>query len=202
MTQSVDIDMVAFDGNPNGELIMTDNRSGSPVTTVLRQAGDLTRGTISVGDIIPPNGWTGQDTLKLSGVENYEIIAGTVKGGSEDVVDSNHSHNVTVRVKNAIPSGRYVSTIKGGSTNIELDVDTQVGHGTEVDYDLGNYSQQSKAKTTHIAIGVRASSSQPTLRVGNADKPNEPGLVLKYLFLQSLALKVYVWFKDTFIWPN
>lgn len=123
---------------------------------------------IHLGDIYCPDGY--QDALKLSGVSGLFVFAGQVKGGSEDVIDVNHCTVCNITIAEAFPQGKYIATIKGGSRNISLSVISQVGHGKEVDYDLGNWSDQSQEKTTGISLFAQGETA--TVRAINSDKPN------------------------------
>ena len=73
-------------------------------------------GTIAhLDDIIPPEGIS--DTLKFSNSKNMVVTAKKVIGGAEDVVDINRGENISVIIDEAIPTGKYVCTIKGGVDN-------------------------------------------------------------------------------------
>lgn len=162
---------VALAGKPTGEIILVDWRQppGFNHRTV-RADGDLALFTIELRDIIPPEGY--QDALKVSGVVNANISAGEVHGGSEDVVDVNHSENILLRIQRAVPRGRYVATLKGGSRGIVLAIAEQVGHGKETDYDLGNWSDQSAKRTTLVSLSATtADKSAARVRVLHAHVP-------------------------------
>lgn len=166
-----DNNLVSIAGNPTGELFLTDLRTRVPgVPIKIREAGDLRRIRFDLGEILGDRNYS--DSLKLSGAENVDVFADYIRGGIEDVVDINHSHNCSVTIQKAESEGKYVSTIKGGSSNITLVINEQLNHGSEVDHDLGNKSQQSRAKTTGISITSRLTDgSAATSRVLNADRP-------------------------------
>lgn len=127
---------------------------------------------IILGDILPDNPGSYADILKLSGVVRLHVLVGKLAGGSEDCLDINHCHDIEVEVEEAIPGGRYVATIKGGSTDISLIVGKQVGHGSETDYDLGNWSDQGHQRTKGVTLTVQVQDhSQARCRVLHAWNP-------------------------------
>lgn len=192
MTQP-DKQLVAFAGKPTGEIILVDWRQPEGQThRILRKDGDLTYLTHTLAGVIDGEGY--HDALKVSGCVNLQVIAGTVRGGSEDVVDINHSDTCRVSIQEALPTGRYVATIKGGSKNIQLVVAKQIGHGRETDYDLGNWSDQGHERTTNVTIGVWSTNSEPIkVRVLHAHRPETFGC----RFEVSVRYKgVFHWFMD------
>jgi hypothetical protein len=113
------------------------------------------------------------DTLKYTdGVTDFTHRVGSATGGSEDIIDvNNKACDVTVVAKELWSGGKYVATIKGGSTATYLEGTIYKG-GSEVDIDYGNHSDQSSAKTTGNILNVKHKSGAPvTVRVLNADKP-------------------------------
>ena len=102
------------------------------------------------------------DALKLSGCARLHVIVlGRVIGGSEDVVDINHSSDCIVDIARSEPRGRYLATIKGGSSNISITT-KQHGHGSEVDFDIGNWSDQGGGKrTTGVSIASLTDDGSP-----------------------------------------
>lgn len=162
---------VALAGKPDGEVWLVDYRMPEGLThRRLREAGNHDRLRIELGDIRPDATW--HDALKISGVVHAFVMCGEVLGGAEDVVDVNHSAHVEVIIERAVPRGRFVSTIKGGSHHIDLRVYEQVGHGKRTDHDLGNWSDQSKAKTIAVTLSSpTADGSASRVRVLYAAKP-------------------------------
>lgn len=114
-----------------------------------------------------------QDTNKYtSRIHDFVHDVGNVFGGLEDCVDINNgASNGMITAAAFFPQGKYCATIKGGSHDIRLR-GTLCGHGSEVDVDLGNISDQSDAKTTGITLDLVSADGTPiNVRVLNADKP-------------------------------
>lgn len=161
---------VAIATLPTGEVQLVDYRAPEGQThTILRKAGDYTRITISLGDIIATLGY--QDALKVSRVVNADIYVGMVLGGSEDVVDITDSHDVVVSIVEAAPLGKYLATIKGGCSNVEVFIQKRTGHGKEVDIDLGNWFDFNRRKTTNIKLSCPNGNGETTCRILDADDP-------------------------------
>lgn len=106
------------------------------------------------GAVEPPDD-TYADALKFSGVQRLRVVVDRVVGGREDCVDvNNHCRDVEVVARlGFVPRGKYVATIKGGSRNITLRGPV-LGHGTEVDFDCGNHSDQSDNETQGITLDL------------------------------------------------
>ena len=157
----------------DGSVQLVDYRQPEGQThMIVRKAGDGSRLVLDLGDIIAPLGV--HDALKISRVTNAEIVANRVVGGSEDVVDITWSKDVFVVINRAEVHGKYLATIKGGCNGVRLDVAEQVGHGGEADYDLGNWFDYNKAKTTNVIL-VSYANETASVRVLNADKPSCSG---------------------------
>ena len=171
-----DQNLHSFAGNPSGELFYTDPDG---VVTQLRQAGDLSPISYMLGSIVAPSGIA--DALKVSGAVNLTIIVHDITGGYEDCIDINHSSNVTIYVEYLASSGLYVSTIKA-SDHVTLLCGCLTKHGTVTDFDLGNWSDQSTAKTRAVILGVKGSSAPVQVRQLNAEAPRmveEPSITWK-----------------------
>jgi len=128
-------------------------------------------GFSNVGMEEPPE--TYQDTLKFSnGVDRVVVTDdNTVWGGSEDCVDMNAVTNCSVRAKGFMPRGLFCATVKGGAHGAFIQGEL-LGHGSEVDFDLGNWSDQSRAKTGSAILDVTSADGSPiTYRVLNAERP-------------------------------
>ena len=118
------------------------------------------------------------DIFKLSHSKNVQVRNCVIYGGKEDCVDMNREcenilfENVTVH-----SGGKYCFTIKGGTKNVTLKNVIVDGHGTEMDIDLGNWSDQSSNLTTNIILdNVNSKSGEPVkVRVLWADKPTIVG---------------------------
>lgn len=177
-----DRQLVAFAGKPDGSIELVDNRQPPGHTNqMLRQAGNYAPISHDVGDIRFPNGeWS--DALKVSGCINLSVRAGVVEGGTEDVLDVNHSQKCAVSIEEAYPRGKYVLTCKGASQDITVTVRRQHGHGKEVDYDLGNHSDQGNGTTRNTGISANAFGEQISVRVLRSDKPRLDGGPFRWAF--------------------
>ncbi len=161
---------VAIATLPTGEVQLVDYRAPEGQThTILRKAGDNTRIAVSLGDIVAPLGH--QDALKVSRVRNADIYAGRVVGGSEDVIDITDSHDVAVSISEAVVTGSYLATIKGGCSNAELFIQKRTGHGSEVDIDLGNWFDYNRRKTTNTKLSCPNGNGPTTCRILDSDDP-------------------------------
>lgn len=189
--------LVAFAGKPDGSIELVDNRQPPGHTNkMLRQAGDHSPIEWTVGDIVFTRGqW--DDALKVSGCHNLTVYAGYVQGGTEDVLDVNHSNNCTVFIEEAYPRGKFVSTQKGASKNITVQIDRQHGHGTEVDHDYGNHSDQGNGYTTDCSLNVKMDDGgEATVRVLRGTMPSLLGGRFKVVFPKPDAWyhKICIWF--------
>jgi hypothetical protein len=174
---SPDRQFVALAGQPNGELWLVDYRQPAGHThKLLRPKDDFTPVRLDLGDIVPPDGVDYADALKVSGALFVDLVVGRLGGGSEDCVDVNHSHSIGLRVARFEPRGRYVATIKGGSSNITVKFGAIEEKPRYVDFDLGNWSDQSRERTTQVHI--EATGRQPrryTVRQLHAKRPTLRG---------------------------
>lgn len=111
------------------------------------------------------------DALKITNSTNGDVAAGEIYGGYEDCLDvNNRSRNVMVSA-DWYPAGKYVGTIKGGSENVKI-FGTLHGHGSEVDFDFGNISDQSSDVTRACVLSVETKDgSAVKVRVWNAEMP-------------------------------
>lgn len=189
--------LVAFAGEPNGKITLVDWRQPPGQNhKVLREDGDHTPIEWSVGDIKFVEG-TQSDALKVSGCHNLKVFAGIVEGGTEDVLDVNHSKDCEIYIEDAYPRGKYVSTQKGASHNITVHIDRQHGHGTETDHDYGNNSDQGNGKTTGCALIAKEVNYSPIMvRVLRATLPNLAGGPFKWSFPSPFRWyhKICIWF--------
>jgi hypothetical protein len=123
------------------------------------------------GHSTPAPDW--QDTLKYTTkLQNFTHRVGHVFGGTEDCVDvNNECTGVAVIAKGFWSGGKYVATVKGGSFGITLRGSIYKS-GSEVDVDLGNWSDQSAKKTSMVFLDlVKPEDREVTVRVLNAHKP-------------------------------
>jgi hypothetical protein len=126
---------------------------------------------IKLDNISPPDGIN--DALKLSNCKNIVLRANKVIGGNEDVLDINRGENISVEIEEAVPTGKYVCTVKGGAEYIFITIKNLVGHGKEMDFDIGSWSDQSIWKRTkHVYLNIRTSDGSPVnVRVLHGWKP-------------------------------
>lgn len=114
------------------------------------------------------------DTVKLtSRLTDFSVIFhGEVYGGTEDCVDvNNHSTGLHLSAKCWIPQGKYLATIKGGSSGVTLSGSVR-GHGSEVDIDIGNISDQSDNPTGLVYLNLQHEAGDPiTVRIVNGVRP-------------------------------
>ncbi len=113
------------------------------------------------------------DALKFSNccdvfVEDLNII-----GGYEDCIDINRGSHIAITDVMLHVKGKYAVTIKGGAEVVSLNNVAIYGRGSEVDIDIGNWSDQSGERTRGIAINhVWRSYGQPVVvRVFHGDIP-------------------------------
>jgi hypothetical protein len=152
--------------------------------------------------LIPPDGTS--DTLKITGkIRNLHVHTPRIHGSGEDCGDFNDGvENITVGDPDTIwvPNGKHLATIKTAK-DITLN-GIQVGHGREVDVDLGNHSDQSQARTEGVFINLRTddqtaitwrrlNATTPRLRQGQRFKRKHylPGS------LRRIFAAVYAWLK-------
>ena len=122
-------------------------------------------------DVLDGTGY--DDTIKCStGLSATSISVGKIIGGREDCIDiNNHCEGVVVSCRDAQSGGKYVATLKGESKNCTL-ILVISKHGSEVDIDLGNNSDQGNGYTTGTVICASAvDGSEVTVRVLQAQKP-------------------------------
>lgn len=181
-----DRNLVSYAGQPDGHLELVDLRQPPGYTnTVLRKKDDFTHITHEIGDVIADANWS--DAIKLSGAINLTVNAGTVKGGAEDVLDVNHSRSCWISIEDAYPGGKYVSTQKGDSDGITLTIYHQHGHGTEVDHDYGNRSDQGNGNTINSRLSVKQADGAVSVRVLQATKPALDGVAFTWAFPSPTA---------------
>lgn len=134
------------------------------------------------------------DTLKLSNAKNVRIYRCTIEGGKEDCIDMNRNcENVRVESCTVIPHGKFGFTIKGGSKNIVLNNVVFDGHGSEVDIDLGNWSDQSAELTRSILLeNVTSTSGLPVrVRVLWSESPKVIGGNVRVTKIPRLFVWIY-----------
>lgn len=131
---------------------------------------------IDFGDLVPVGEYS--DTLKFSRVSNLVVNVDRIVGSKEDCIDVNNlCQNITVNVNKLEPKGKFAATIKGGSENINLVINRLYGHGTEMDFDFGNRSEQSTLRTKNCSVFVGKAEGKVNVRVLHAWKPKLTGPV-------------------------
>lgn len=109
--------------------------------------------TVAYGDLCPPDG-SYSDTLKVTACRALTVTAGHIVGSAEDAVDiNNHCSSITVVAGLFEPRGKYLATIKGGSSGVML-IGKVRGHGSVTDIDIGNISDQSDNLTRGVVLDL------------------------------------------------
>lgn len=124
-------------------------------------------------EIIGDSSLNYDDALKItSRCAGLNVHAKAIRGGREDCVDiNNHASAIKVLADRWLATGKYVATIKGGASDVFLWGRIERG-GSEVDVDLGNWSDQSQAKTENVRLHLSRADGKPvTVRVLHAEKP-------------------------------
>lgn len=188
-----DTQYVSLAGTGNGrEVLLVDWRKPAGEThRIVRDADDprplhFDFGTVDTttefayADLhkIPGNfGKIWKDAVKISRVEDAILIADAIVSDvdSEDCIDITWSRRIAFDVDKAAVFGRYLTTIKGGSDSIGLNVFNQYGHGKYYDADLGNWFDYNTGNTNHVALNFHTvDGSAPTARHILADAPFTP----------------------------
>lgn len=103
------------------------------------------------------------DALKFtSGLTEFTGRFGTVYSGAENAADLNNKcRNVNLSADRWMANGsKYPFTIKGGSESIVI-TGVLDGHGTEVDVDAGNWSDQSNNWVKLWTLGLKSLDGKP-----------------------------------------
>lgn len=156
-------------------------------------------GDIVINEVLKPD-MSFQDTLKFSHVRNGCISVPETHGGTEDCVDVNRGcFNLVIIPGLCFVRGKYLATIKGGSSRITLQalikqrrVIVEYGNWS----DNGNGTCRSNILEVHSLYGSR---STVIVRCGYAEWPDMRGNVtFKKDYLGSAAIKAYCFFKGLF----
>jgi hypothetical protein len=214
-----DFALVTVRTHPDGFLQLIDwRRAPGDTDIVLRAAGsteritlDLVNGPYALGPIDciaqadfirrhpqAPAGARWTEAVKLSRVPNLELTLPECRGGTEDVIDEVDCRHVAVFARRFIPTGRYVSTIKGGCEDCQFHVQEQIGHGTVTDWDFGNWYDYNRRRTRGITVNSSTQDRSPiTARILRADKPVIQGGAWKITkpWWRPLFLTVYPVYK-------
>lgn len=144
------------------------------------------------------------DVLKLSHVTNARFLRCEVRAGGlqrENALDLNRECADVLIEGFTLESGRQNAlTIKGGCTAITIKDTVIIPGQGHCDIELGNWSDQSTAKTTRVwLINVTRSDGKPVrLRVGRADDPIILGGNVRKDALGSLLITAAWWAKYLF----
>ena len=142
------------------------------------------------------------DLLKFSKTTNCKVGKISVTGGQqiENAIDMNNEcANISLGDVYLEEGRENALTIKGGCDNIyigNLVIKPGIGH---CDIELGNWSDQSKKKTTNVVIGrvARTDGKPVRVRYGWADKPVIHDGNVEWQTLQGLLIRLWVWFRIT-----
>jgi hypothetical protein len=141
------------------------------------------------------------DILKLSHACNIHIGRLIIKTGGrqrENAIDFNRECQ-HIRIDYAeIEAGQQNGlTAKGGCEDIGVGTLCYLRAGGHCDIELGNWSDQSKKRTTGVVIerAYRMDGQRVRVRVGNGDWPTIKAGNVKRLWLQSLLLKLWLCFR-------
>jgi hypothetical protein len=113
------------------------------------------------------------DLFKFTGkVHNCVVSAGHVTTGREDGVDmNNEAHACVIEAALWDVRGKFLATIKGGSSGCHVGGYVR-GHGSSVDVDLGNWSDQNKKRTGANLLALTHEKREPiTVRVLHSEEP-------------------------------
>ena len=124
---------------------------------------------------------------------------------TENAIDMNRvCSQIIIRNSWLVSGMENAITIKGGCHDVLIEnVKIAPGKG-HCDIEIGNYSQQSKSKTINITLKnvSRTDGKAIKLRIGNGNYPEVINSVVDYLWFQSIILKIYIWYKNKFVFPN
>lgn len=150
------------------------------------------------GRIICPPDNTYSDTLKFSCCQIVKVHDCKIVGGNEDCIDMNNlCSNLDVTNCELESRGKYVMTIKGGTTDVLVSDTCILAHGSETDIDLGNWSDQSEAETKRVILSnVFAQDGQPVrVRVLWAEKPLVIGGNVKVTAIPKFLVSIWRWLR-------
>lgn len=103
------------------------------------------------------------DALKGSGLRKVRLFGTNVDGrkAKEDGADFNHCEDWELHLDHIWSAQRYVGTIKGKCRNFKIVIGCQHGHGSETDWDCGNFSDQGNERTSGGELTVVTDDSSP-----------------------------------------
>lgn len=136
------------------------------------------------------------DLVKLSHARRITLRNLVVRGGKqrENAIDANRMCEDVLIDGAELEAGRQNAiTIKGGCRRIHLRNVLIARAGGHCDIELGNWSDQSFERVTKVTLeNVRRADGKPVrLRVGHAAFPTIIGGNVRYMRIESYALKAY-----------
>lgn len=137
------------------------------------------------------------DALKFtSQLRDFVGKFGRVFSGKENCVDVNNKcRNVTISGEFIANGGLYPITVKGGSEGITI-TGTLDGHGTEVDVDAGNWSDQSNSWVKNWTLQLTTTDGSPVVvRCLQAEAPTLLSGPYRYAFPSPKA-----WYHGIAVW--
>lgn len=180
------LDFANFHGTPENPIQVTVNMTEPGFVSIIGHPIPDSNGRWPA-----PNG-EHSDTIKFSNCSWIAVsVIGRLKGGREDCVDiNNKSHHIAVVADEWESGGKYVATIKGESNDVHLE-GRIVKHGSEMDIDLGNWSDQSNERTINVFLGFVCDDTIH-VRVLNAWAP--------IITVVGQSFQVHDTWKGIFIW--
>lgn len=144
--------------------------------------------------IKPENCLEYDDILKFSKAEYVVVKNSQIWGGKEDCVDMNrYCKDICIKDTTLFPRGKYGVTIKGGSNRITLKNINFYWHGSEVDIDIGNWSDQSDELTRGVRlVNIQAADDRPVkVRVLWGEVPEVIGGNVVVRKIPTILVKAY-----------
>jgi len=161
----------------------------------------LIRKTVEGVSLEPENPTEYDDIMKVYRCRDCRFLDFVVEGGKEDCVDlGKESYGNEFRRMKLMPNGRYVFTIKGGShMNYFKEIEI-VGHGNDVDIEIGNWSTSNFDHSKgNVFNGIWSrDDSLVTYCYRWGCKPTFINSDVKHLWWRSIGLTFYWWFK--YVW--
>lgn len=143
------------------------------------------------------------DAQKGSALRHVTIYVRRLVGGIEDVSDFNRRClDVDLFIAEAdCRQSRYCLTAKGGSDGLRIHIGRLIGPAREVEFDLGNRSEQSNARTKNVEITVGEANFGPVrCRVQHAWRPKLGGNVKWKMDTRLMGWVRFFWFLFPIIW--
>lgn len=143
-----------------------------------------------------PGSWS--DTAHFSDCKFQNFRDFQIVGGNEDSVDLNNKCVGNSFEQFALTSGgKYNITLKGGSHNNLFSGLLIKKHGSQVDIEIGNWSDQSDASNAFNSFwGVQSEDGKPvTYAYRYGSKPTFHYSNVKHLWWRSIGITIYWWAK-------